>query len=46
MDGGRPGGDHRGLGQVSAIAVDPSDASGNTVYVAGPAAESGRRPTS
>ena len=45
LDGGRPGLDdrprqrHAGnngyAGQVSAIAVDPSDPSGNTVYVAG-----------
>ena len=36
LDGGRSGGDHRRAPARSvAIAVDPSDPSGNTVYVAG-----------
>ena len=35
MDPRRPGLEHHEAGQVNAIAVDPSDPSGNTVYVGG-----------
>ena len=35
-----------GSGRIGGLAVDPSDPSGNTVYVGGASAASGRRPTS